>query len=118
MTHEELRSLKTVASRQPCHWLNPGPFVVGQPLVQGMRVALSSEVARTHEELVEQIMQAGLAYADTVDEDTSVVICNQPNPEQVLDDETFMTEVRRVVGGTDVEQFTVPSRAGAQYSLF
>ncbi|MGV7710981.1 DEDDh family exonuclease, partial [Mycobacterium kansasii] len=36
----------------------------------------------------------------------------------LLDDETFMIEVRRVVGGTDVEQFTVPSRAGAQYSLF
>ncbi|MUM20066.1 DEDDh family exonuclease [Mycobacterium sp. CBMA271] len=130
VTHDELRSLKTLASRQPCHWLNPGPHTAGQPLVQGMRVALSAEVARTHEELIEQIMQAGLSYSDAVDEDTSVVICNQPNPEQgkgfharslgvpLLDDETFMTLVGRVAGGTDIEQFTVPSRAGAQYSLF
>ena len=41
-----------------------------------MRVALSAEVDRTHEELVERILHAGLAYTDAVDPQTSLVICN------------------------------------------
>ena len=62
VTHEELRPLKALASRMPCPYLNPGPYVRGRPLVQGMRVALAAEVRRTHEELVERILHAGLAY--------------------------------------------------------
>ena len=45
-----------------------------------MRVALSAEVTRTHEELVERIVHAGLAYTDAVDPETSLVICNEPHP--------------------------------------
>ena len=45
-THDELRPLKTVATRIPCRWLNPGRHVPGRPLVQGMRVVLSAEVRR------------------------------------------------------------------------
>ncbi len=80
VTHEELRPLKMLASRMPCPYLNPGRFQRGGPLVQGMRVALSAEVKRTHEELVERILHAGLAYADAVDPETSLVICNEQVP--------------------------------------
>ena len=78
VTHEELRPLKMLASRLPCEYLNPGRFIAGRPMVQGMRVALSAEVTRTHEELIERIVHAGLAYADAVDPETSLVICNEP----------------------------------------
>ena len=47
-----------------------------------MRVGLSAEVTRTHEELIERIVHAGLAYTDTVDVETSLVICNEPKPAQ------------------------------------
>ena len=77
VTHEELRPLKMLASRMPCPYLNPGRYQRGGPLVQGMRVALSAEVNRTHEELVERILHAGLAYTDAVDPETSLVICNR-----------------------------------------
>src|SRR5690625_1630716 len=60
ITHEELRPLKALASRMPCNYLNPGRYERGRPLVQGMRVALSTECTRTHEELVERILYAGL----------------------------------------------------------
>ena len=63
-------------------YVNPGRFIAGRPLVQGMRVALSAEVTRTHEELIERIVHAGLAYADTVDPETSLVICNDRNPDR------------------------------------
>jgi len=130
VTHDELRPLKALASRMPCPYLNPGPFVRGRPLVQGMRVALAAEVGRTHEELVERILHAGLAYSDTVDRETSLVVCNDAAPEQgkgylarqlgvpVVTDAHFMDCVGAVVGGTNMEQFTDVSALDAQLALF
>src|SRR6201998_4060118 len=111
VTHDELRPLKVLASRMPCPYLNPGPYVRGRPLVQGMRVALAAEVRRTHEELVERILHAGLAYSDGVDLKTSLVVCNDAAPEQgkgylawqlgvpVVTDAPFMDCVRAIVNG-------------------
>jgi DNA polymerase-3 subunit epsilon len=114
----------------PCAYLNPGRYVRGRPLVQGMRVALAAECRRTHEELVERILHAGLAYSDVVDTTTSLVICNNDRPEQgkgyqarelgvpTVSDADFMARVSRVVQGTDIEQFVDAGPAGEQISLF
>ena len=130
VTHEELRPLKMIASRLPCPYLNPGRFVHGRPLVQGMRVALSAEVKRTHEELVERILHAGLAYSDAVDPETSLVICNEPKPEQgkgyqanelgvsLVSDTEFFDHLDGVIGGTDIEEFTDHTLHGGQFALF
>jgi DNA polymerase-3 subunit epsilon len=130
VTHDELRPLKMLASRMPCPYMNPGRYVRGRPLVQGMRVALSSEVTRTHEELVERILHAGLAYCDTVDPETSLVICNESRPEHgkgylakelgvpVVPDGEFMRGVNDVVGGTGIEEFTDTTADGEQFALF
>lgn len=130
VTHDELRPLKMLASRMPCPYLNPGPYVRGRPLVQGMRVALAAEVRRTHEELVERILHAGLAYTDAVDHDTSLVVCNETQPGHgkgylarelgvpVVSDAQFMDSVGTVAGGTGVEDFTEPADAGEQFALF
>ncbi|BBY45244.1 DEDDh family exonuclease [Mycolicibacterium celeriflavum] len=130
VTHDELRPLKAVASRLPCTYLNPGRFVAGRPLVQGMRVALSAEVKRTHEELIERILHAGLAYTDAVDSETSLVVCNDPRPAQgkgyhgtelgvpLVNDADFMRCLDAVVGGTGIEEFTDTSLAGDQFALF
>jgi DNA polymerase-3 subunit epsilon len=130
VTHDELRPLKALASRMPCPYLNPGPYVRGRPLVQGMRVALAAEVRRTHEELVERILHAGLAYTDVVDRETSVVVCNDAAPEQgkgyqaqqlgvpVVSDAQFMDGVGAVVGGTSMEEFVDATAADNQLALF
>lgn len=130
ITHEELRPLKMLASRMPCPYLNPGRYVRGRPLVQGMRVALSAECTRTHEELVERILHAGLAYCDSVDPETSLVICNESAPEQgkgylarelgvpVVSDSEFMATVHHVVGGTGIDEFTDTTVDGDQFALF
>ena len=119
-----------LASRLPCAYLNPGRFIAGRPLVQGMRVALSAEVTRTHEELIERIVHAGLAYADAVDPETSLVICNEPNPEQgkgyqahelgvpLVSDAEFMRQLDGVVGGTGIEDFSDTTLTGEQFALF
>lgn len=130
VTHDELRPLKAVASRLPCAYLNPGRFVAGRPLVQGMRVALSAEVQRTHEELIERILHAGLAYSDAVDAETSLVICNDARPAQgkgyqanelgvpLVTDTDFMRHLDGVVGGLAIEEFTDSTLAGDQFALF
>jgi DNA polymerase-3 subunit epsilon len=130
VTHDELRPLKVLASRMPCPYLNPGPYVRGRPLVQGMRVALAAEVARTHEELVERILHAGLAYTDAVDPETSLVICNEAAPEQgkgylarqlgvpMVSDAQFMDGVRAVIGGTSMEEFVDATAVDDQLALF
>jgi DNA polymerase-3 subunit epsilon len=130
VTHDELRPLKMLAARLPCPYLNPGQFTAGRPLVQGMQVALATEVNRTHEELIERILHAGLAYTDDVGLETSLVICNEPEPQQgkgyqardlgvpLVDDAEFMRLVDGVVGGTDIEQFTDVTVAGDQFALF
>ncbi len=130
VTHDELRPLKALASRMPCPYLNPGPFVRGRPLVQGMRVALAAEVRRTHEELVERILHAGLAYSDAVDPQTSMVVCNDAAAEQgkgylarqlgvpVVSDAQFMDCVGAVIGGASMEKFTDASALDEQLALF
>ncbi|MGH3970899.1 MAG: DEDDh family exonuclease [Mycobacterium sp.] len=130
VTHDELRPLKMLASRMPCPYLNPGPYVRDRPLVQGMRVALAAEVRRTHEELVERILHAGLAYTDAVGLDTSLVVCNDTTPEQgkgyqaaqlgvpVVSDAQFMDCVNAVIGGTSMEVFIDTSPADEQLALF
>jgi DNA polymerase-3 subunit epsilon len=130
VTHDELRPLKVLASRLPCPYLNPGPYVRGRPLVQGMRVALAAEVRRTHEELVERILHAGLAYTEAVDLDTSLVVCNESRPEHgkgylarelgvpLVSDAQFMDCVGTVAGGTGVEEFIDTADVGKQFALF
>jgi DNA polymerase III subunit epsilon len=130
VTHDELRPLKMLAARLPCPYLNPGRYVRGRPLVQGMRVALSAETIRTHEELVERILYAGLAYTDAIDPETSLVICNEPAPEQgrgyqahelgvpLVSDAEFLRCLDSVVGGTGIEDFTDHTLTGGQFALF
>jgi DNA polymerase III subunit epsilon len=130
VTHDELRPLKMLASRMPCPYLNPGRYVRGRPLIQGMRIALAAEVVRTHEELVERILHAGLAYSDTVDLETSLVICNESRPAHgkgylarelgvpVVSDAQFMDCAGAVADGTSMEEFTDVTAVDQQYALF
>ncbi|AFM19547.1 exonuclease, DNA polymerase III, epsilon subunit family [Mycolicibacterium chubuense NBB4] len=129
VTHDELRPLKAVAARTPCPYANPGRFVAGRPLVQGMRVALAAEVGHTHEELIERILHAGLAYTEAVDAHTSLVVCDDV-PDQgkgyqagelgvpLLSAPEFLRGLESVVGGADIEEFTDTSAADDQFTLF
>lgn len=130
VTHDELRPLRMMASRMPCPYLNPGRYVHGRPLVQGMRVALSTECHRTHDELLERILHAGLAYVDAVDPETSLVVCNDGRPARgkgfrardlgvpVVSDAEFIDAVAGVADGTGIEEFTGTSGVDPQLSLF
>ena len=59
-----------------------------------------------------------------------MVICNDPNPEQgkgfqarelgvpTITDADFLARLDSVLSGTSIEEFTDPTVAGEQYSLF
>jgi DNA polymerase-3 subunit epsilon len=95
-----------------------------------MRVALSAEVNRTHEELVERMLHAGLAYTDAVGPDTSLVICNDSEPDHgkgyqarelgvpTVSDRLFMDNIASIVGGIGIEQFEQSVDQGQQFALF
>lgn len=130
VTHDELRPLKVLAARMPCPFANPGRFVEGRPLVQGMRVALAAEVSHTHEELIERILHAGLAYTESVDPHTSLVICDTPAPEQgrgylanelgvpLVASADFLGFLDSVIGGHTVDEFVDTTVVEEQLTLF
>lgn len=125
VTHDTLHPLKALAGRIPCSYANPGRFIEGQPLVQGMRVALAADGNRTQEEIVERLLHAGLAYTEAVDEHTSLVICNHPEPRQgkgvqarrlgipTISDVRFLEEIGSVAGGSRLDEF-VRDDAGSE----
>ncbi|GJF08016.1 DNA polymerase III subunit epsilon [Mycolicibacterium cyprinidarum] len=130
VTHDELRPLKVVAARMPCRYANPGRFVPGRRLVQGMRVALATEVSHTHEELIERILHAGLAYTDAVDPHTSLVVCDDAAPGQgkgyqakelgvpLVGDAEFVRSLDSVIGGPAIDEFDDLCAAEDQFTLF
>jgi DNA polymerase-3 subunit epsilon len=130
VTHDELHPLKMVAARTPCPFVNPGRFVAGRPLVQGMRIALAAESRHTHEELIERILHSGLSYTESVDQHTSLVVCDAATPDQgkgyqaieaglpLLGSADFMTALNSVVGGTGIEEFSDASAVDDQFTLF
>ena len=130
ITHDELHPLKMLAARLPCPYVNPGRLVVGRALVQGMRIAIAAEVSRTHEELIERVLHAGLAYTDAVDEHTSLMVCDNPAPRQgkgfqatelgipMVTGAAFMSMLETVIGGAGIEEFTDPTTVDDQFTLF
>ena len=130
VTHDELHPLKVVAARRPCPYANPGRFVPQRPLVQGMRVGLAGVQGRTYEEVLERILHAGLAYTETVDQHTSLIVCDETSPEQgkgyqaaglgvpLVCTADFIDLLDTVVGGADIEAFTDTTTVDDQFTLF
>ena len=130
VTHDELHPLKVVAARRPCPYANPGRYVPQRPLVQGMRVALAAVSGRTYEELLERILHVGLAYTESVDTHTSLIVCDETTPEQgkgfqaaglgvpMVGSAEFLRLLDTVIGGAGIESFTDTSIADDQFTLF
>lgn len=62
--------------RVPCDWANPGRFVVGARLVQGMAVAITGPTSAPRAELAVAMQKKGLDVVNSVSGRTSVVVCN------------------------------------------
>ncbi|MEU7136957.1 DEDDh family exonuclease [Streptomyces sp. NPDC046261] len=65
--------------RPACPYPNPGRYVPGEQLIQGMRVAFSGDTSIDRELLEDRAVDAGLHVATSVSRLTSVLVTNDPD---------------------------------------
>ncbi|GHC56754.1 DEDDh family exonuclease [Streptomyces cinnamoneus] len=65
--------------RPACPYPNPGRYVPGEQLVQGMRVAFSGDTSIDRELLEDRAVDAGLHVATSLSRLTSVLVTNDPD---------------------------------------
>ncbi|WP_370145398.1 DEDDh family exonuclease [Streptacidiphilus sp. EB129] len=102
-------SYRPARRRPACPYPNPGRWIPEQPLVQGMRVAISGDTATDREVLEDRVAEAGLHVATSVSSRTSLLVTNEPNGwttkarrarevgTPVLDEAAFLQLLQRVV---------------------
>ncbi|MBD0844390.1 TerD family protein [Streptomyces sp. TRM68416] len=88
--------------KTPCAYRNPGRLTPGEPLQQGMKVAITGETAHARAELVGRAVAAGLNMMTSVSRHTSVLVTNEPASDSakarralaegvpVIDEHTFL----------------------------
>ncbi|MFF4345091.1 TerD family protein [Kitasatospora sp. NPDC001540] len=62
--------------KTPCGYRNPGRPAPGEPLVQGMKIAITGETATSRAELVSRSVDAGLNIMSSVSRHTGVLVTN------------------------------------------
>ncbi|MHA6629895.1 TerD family protein [Pseudonocardia sichuanensis] len=67
------------ATTPPCPWRYPGRLNAGQPLVQGMKLAITGTTGEPRTTLVERLTAAGLDVQNSVSRLTSALLCNEPD---------------------------------------
>ncbi|MEV4558875.1 DEDDh family exonuclease [Kitasatospora sp. NPDC049285] len=72
-------SYRPSRKRPPCPYPNPGRWADGNPLVQGMRVAITGDTATDRELLEDRAIEAGLHIAGSVSRLTSLLVTNEPS---------------------------------------
>ncbi|MFI1360058.1 DEDDh family exonuclease [Streptomyces sp. NPDC020898] len=65
--------------RPACPYPNPGRFVDGKPLKQGMRVAFSGDTSVERDLLEDRAVEAGLHVATSLSRLTSLLVTNDPD---------------------------------------
>jgi DNA polymerase-3 subunit epsilon len=65
------------APRTPCPWRAPAAWVLGRPLVQGMKVVITGGTSSPRELLTRRCTTAGLDVMNTVSGRTHLLVCNR-----------------------------------------
>ncbi|WP_328316783.1 DEDDh family exonuclease [Streptomyces sp. NBC_00388] len=71
-------SWRPARKRPACPYPNPGRYVPGKPLAQGMRVAFSGDTSVDRELLEDRAAAAGLHVATSISRLTSLLVTNDP----------------------------------------
>ncbi|MGW7430547.1 DEDDh family exonuclease [Streptomyces sp. NPDC054861] len=74
-----VNSWRPSRKRPPCPYPNPGRYVSGELLKQGMRVAFSGDTSVDRELLEDRAVEAGLHVASSVSRLTSLLVTNDPD---------------------------------------
>lgn len=65
-------------TKTPCAYRYPGPWRIGTPLTQGMKVAITGPTELARELLIQRCVDAGLDVTGTVSSVTNLLVCNDP----------------------------------------
>lgn len=107
--------------KTPCAFRNPGRLRSGEPLVQGMAIAITGETDISREELIARSVAAGLNVMTSVSRQTSVLITNDRYSSSaklrravaegvpLLDERTFVRLLEDVRPGTAVDTSSRPA---------
>ncbi|WP_122618749.1 TerD family protein [Streptomyces sp. Tu 4128] len=105
--------------KTPCAYRNPGRLTPGEPLQEGMKVAITGETAHARAELVGRAVAAGLNMMSSVSRHTSLLVTNEPTSDSakarralaegvpVIDEHTFLRLLADVRPGTAHEATAV-----------
>jgi DNA polymerase III epsilon subunit family exonuclease len=97
---------------EKCAYVNPGPFALGGQLVQGMHVVITGATSVPREEIVAQVIAAGLDPVASVSAKTSLLVTNNPGSGThkattaaklgvpVIDERSFLALLNDVAPGT------------------
>ncbi|MER7825649.1 TerD family protein [Streptomyces sp. NPDC096097] len=106
--------------KAPCAYRNPGPLKPGEPLVQGMKIAVTGETEIARIELVARSVASGLNVMTSVSRHTSILVTNDADALSakarravtegvtVLDEHAFLTLLADVRPGTPHEKQAPP----------
>ncbi|MFF1779088.1 TerD family protein [Streptomyces virginiae] len=112
--------------KTPCAYRNPGPLKPGNPLVQGMKIAVTGETEIARIELVARSVASGLNVMTSVSRHTSVLVANDANALSakarravaegvtVLDENAFLALLADVRPGTPHEKHAPQAPVAAQ----
>ncbi|ROR44343.1 TerD family protein [Kitasatospora cineracea] len=101
--------------KTPCAYRNPGRPAPGDPLVQGMKIAVTGETATSRAELVARAVDAGLNIMSSVSRHTGVLVTNDSASGSekarravaegvtIVDEHTFLKLLADVRPGTPYE---------------
>jgi DNA polymerase-3 subunit epsilon len=104
--------------KTPCTYRNPGRLTPGDPLVQGMKIAITGETETSRAELVARAVAAGLNIMSSVSRHTSALVANDAASGSakarraivegvtVIDEHTFLKLLGEVRSGTPHENQT------------
>ncbi|MGV9964182.1 TerD family protein [Streptomyces olivaceus] len=112
--------------KTPCAYRNPGRLTPGEPLREGMKVAITGETTHARAELVGRAVAAGLNMMTSVSRHTSLLVTNEPASHSakarraraegvpVTDEHTFLRLLADVRPGTAHEATAVAVAPSAE----
>lgn len=68
--------VRAEASDCPPEFTNPGVYIPGKPLVEGMELVVTPEITMDPNIIIQAAVDANLAYSEKLTRTTSIVICN------------------------------------------
>ncbi|MBC2682426.1 DNA polymerase III subunit epsilon [Corynebacterium anserum] len=105
-------AVRVDAANAPRPYENPGQWIHGSKLVQGMEFVVSPDVASEPDEIIQRGVAAGLAYSEKLNRRSSLVVCNtnyelrgkamhaERKGIPLVDDKLFLTLLNDVEPGT------------------